>query len=321
MKLPQWCESLRPHQVIAIQNIIAAFDDTNTVILEAPTGSGKTLIADFVRQAFNMRTLYSCSSISLQHQFLRDFPEAALLKGRSNYPTLDHPERFTAKFGSQITCADCDKKRDSDGDWQCHQCSDVRQCPYERAKSQAVRSDLACVNTHYFLYECNYSGAMRNRDLVIIDECDTLEEILLSFIKVTITPRTLEKYALPKPDKKTVQSTWIDWSIECFSSLESQRSNLERTIPEYPSVTDIRNLKSLTNLCGDFRRLLDPTSGLESGNWVYDGYGAGHVEFKPISVAPYGNQYLWRHGKRWLLMSATVISAEDMAMSLGIGQS
>jgi len=318
MKLPSWADSLRPLQVSAIQDIISAFQHTNIVILEAPTGSGKTLIADFVRQAYNERTLYSCSSISLQHQFLRDFPDAKLLKGRSNYPTFDHPERFRSKF-NRVTCADCDKKQDSSGDWVCHQCSDVHKCPYELAKADAIRSDLCCVNTHYFLYECNYVGTMRNRDLVIVDECDLLEETLLSFIQVNIIPKQVEKYALPKPSKKTVQDSWIEWSGVCYESLKRQLSNANKSLSDYPTLHEIRESKSLSNLVGDFARLLDSDNGLVSGNWVYDGYGDGHIVFKPISVAPYGYQYLWRHGRKWLLMSATVISADELAKSLGIG--
>jgi Rad3-related DNA helicase len=319
MKLPVWAPTIRPNQVTALQGILDAYNSTDVVILEAPTGAGKTLIADLVRQSLNSRTIYSCSSISLQHQFLRDFPTAALLKGRSNYPTLDHPKQFTAKFSQKVSCADCDKKRDSEGDWECHQCSSVYRCPYELAKSEAVRSDLVCLNTHYFLYECNYSGAMRNRDLVIVDECDLLEEILLSFIQVSISPKQIEHYALPRPSKKTVQQSWIEWSGECYASLQSQLKRLERILSPYPTLTEIRELKSLNNLCGDFARLVNRENGLESGNWVYDGYGEGHIIFKPISVAPYGNQYLWQWGKRWLLMSATIISADELATSLGIG--
>jgi Rad3-related DNA helicase len=319
LSLPAWAPELRLQQVSAIQTIIEQFNHTNVVILEAPTGSGKTLIADQVMQALECRTLYSCSSISLQHQFLRDFPSATLLKGRSNYPTLDHPERFNSKFStSRITCADCNKKRDSEGNWECNQCSDVHQCPYELAKSEAVRSDLTCVNTHYFLYECNYVGALRNRDLVVVDECDTLEDTLLSFIQVHITPKQIEKYDLPKPDRKTVEASWIEWSTICHDLVKRQLSQLTRTIPDYPTLAQIREQRSLSSLAGDFGRLLSPVSGLGSGNWVYDGYGEGHIIFKPISVSSYGNQYLWRHGKKWLLMSATVISAEELAGRLGL---
>jgi Rad3-related DNA helicase len=38
----------------------------------------------------------------------------------------------------------------------------------------------------------------------------------------------------------------------------------------------------------------------------------------PVMVAPYGNRFLWRHAKRFLVMSATIISAAEMAESLGL---
>ena len=102
-------------------------------------------------------------------------------------------------------------------------------------------------------------------------------------------------------------------------TLKSQLIQFKRSTSEFPTLTEIRELRAITNLCGDFQRLLDVETGLRSGNWVYDGYGEGYVVFKPISVAPYGNTYLWRHGKRFLLMSATIISADELAASLGIG--
>jgi Rad3-related DNA helicase len=42
------------------------------------------------------------------------------------------------------------------------------------------------------------------------------------------------------------------------------------------------------------------------------------VTFRPIKVDRYARDYLWRHGRRWLLMSATIISAEQMALDLGL---
>ena len=159
---------------------------------------------------------------------------------------------------------------------------------------------------------------MRNRDLVVIDEADVLEDILLQFIQVSISPKQVETYALPKPDKKTVQESWVEWCGVCYDSLSEQCKEIKRTIPEFPSVVEIRALKSISTLVADFARLTDAVNGLGSGNWVYDGYRENYINFKPISVAPYAHQYLWQHGYKWLLMSATIISADELARSLGL---
>ena len=49
----------------------------------------------------------------------------------------------------------------------------------ERAKFGALISAQTCTNTYYFLNEANYIGRLAGRGIVIIDECDTLESILI----------------------------------------------------------------------------------------------------------------------------------------------
>ena len=97
--LPSWVQDLRPQQIQAAERIVDAFQEHDVVVLDAPTGSGKTLIADIVRRMVAARTVYCCSSIQLQRQFTEDFPYAKQLMGRSNYvpvwPKWDE------------TCADC----------------------------------------------------------------------------------------------------------------------------------------------------------------------------------------------------------------------
>lgn len=315
-KLPSWAIELRPVQITAIQDILEKFHDGNEVVFyEAPTGTGKTLVAEAIRQELHSRGIYLCATISLQHQFKRDFDYAALLQGRSNYPTLGFPDRYKPTQPSiSLSCEDCNKRK-LDGQWRCQWCSPVIDCPYERAKAAALRSDLACVNSYYFLYEANYVGTTSHRDLVIVDECDKMEDIMMSFIQVDINERRMKEFELPYPGKKTVMSSWIEWAKECHDILTSRPKIVQRL---FADVKEIKQQKRLDNLIGDVGRLLDPTFGLESGNWIYDGYKENNVVFKPIVVAPYAREYLWRHGKRWLLMSATIISEMEMARSLGL---
>jgi ATP-dependent DNA helicase DinG len=58
--------------------------------------------------------------------------------------------------------------------------------------------------------------------------------------------------------------------------------------------------------------------GLETASWIYDGKKDDlEVKFKPITVDKIGQQVLWRHGKKWLCMSASLLSSQEMAQSLG----
>jgi Rad3-related DNA helicase len=330
--LPEWAKSLRPLQVTAIEETSNAFQSGNDiVVLEAPTGTGKTLIADQIRQTVSPRALYLCSSLPLQDQFAKDFPEATILRGRSNYPTADYPERFNTKFDA-LSAGDCVKTKEclpacgncntstDEPTSHCLWCHPVRACPYENAKMAAIRNNLVCSNTYYFLYEANYSGALSNRGLVIVDECDTLEKVLMSFVEFHITERTATKYGITPPAKKTVSGAWIEWATLSQKEIATRHQHAKHNAQGSNDVKKWREVSSLERILGGLERLNNPDNGLPAGGWVYTGYGQGDIKFKPIEVGPYAEEYLWRHGKKWLLMSATVISTDVMMKSLGVSR-
>jgi ATP-dependent DNA helicase DinG len=338
VNLPDWVTELRPHQQEAANAIVESFNTGTTVFfLDAPTGSGKTLIAELVRQRLSSRALYLCSTLALQSQFALDFPHAAILRGRANYHTLDSPS-------PDLSCADCVKEKvtylkcqlpcpscppgpscecppnaclkETEEQLHCRWCHPVTSCPYESAKAAAFRSDLVCTNLSYFLNESNFVGNLTyKRQLIIIDEADLIEDALLHFVTVAISPRQQKEFGISQPEKKTVESAWIEWAI----SAESTVRNLLRKKPS-AEIRSIRRHKSLSRLLDNIRRLNDPDSGLASGNWVYTGYDRGGIEFKPVRVDSLANDLLWRHCERWLLMSATTISFAVEADNLGMNQ-
>jgi len=293
------------------------------VMVDAPTGSGKTLIAEMVRQTFSWRAVYLCSTLSLQDQFATDFPYSAVLRGRSNYPTADTPQLYpnltaadcTKENASGPQCSDCDPRLDPDVEFKhCRWCHPVSSCLYEIEKARALRSPLACSNISYFLYESNYIGWLaHSRDLIIVDEADLLEDALLSFISVSVTPHQQREYGISMPAKKTVEDTWIRWATATEAKVRSLKS---RRFGD--DLTSIRRKKNIERLHTDLLRLTNEESGIAKGNWVYTGYDTGRIEFKPINVAPYAKEFLWRHGPRFLLMSATTISFAAQAEALGL---
>lgn len=319
MQLPDWAPSLRPPQQKAVEEIISEFRHNNHVFLEAPTGTGKTLIGEVVRQELgDVRGIYLCHSLSLQEQFLRDFRSAAVIRGRSNYPTLDYPERYLSRnpqFG--LSAADCNKRRDGDR-WHCSWCSDVGSCPYELAKRTAITSKIVCANSTYFLYECNYVGSLRKRQLVVVDEVDTLEQVMMGFISVSISQHKMSEFNLAYPDKKTVEASWIDWAEESLSTLEKIPTSEQLSLFDAADLKKLKYRNRLKTFKEDLKRLLNPLTGIQGGNWIYDGYRENDVIFKPITVAPYAKEYLWSHGEKWLMMSATIISDQELALSLGL---
>lgn len=303
--IPAQFSSIRPHQWDAVEQIIEEFKTKDLVMVDAPTGSGKTLIGELARRLTvgpHQQTAYICSSIQLQSQFTSDFRYAREIKGRSNYETVSGHDG--------ITCADCTASPPDDPD--CYWCPSLQHCPYSMAKSSALAAPLAVLNTSYFLHATNYAGSFVDRQLVIVDECDVLEKELMGFVEVTISQRLMKDLDLGLPEHVTKPETWQTW----LNAVVIPKMSVELAkLPDHTDdVTILRKRRNLEQLIS---RLNVVAGGLADGNWVFDDYQSGKATFRPIRVDGFGGSFLWPHGKKWLLMSATIVSPETLAESLG----
>lgn len=304
---PDWVHEFRPHQREAIDQIKESFGSgTKVVILDAPTGSGKTLIAEAVRRELEVKSaLYVCSTKSLQDQFAHDFPDSKVLKGRSNYPTF---------YDDVARGDDCTWSMDAKT---CMWCPEKEVCPYEVAKKEAIRSPLAVVNTAYMLAECNGPGRFSKRDFVIADEADVLEGELLRHVGLDIGKDRASRLGLSDPQvvtagAKGAHAEWIAWCDDAVKKVAQQIPPFQ----EGMSLREIRGRKALLNL---YTKLVKVRAGIDAGGWIYTGKN-GYISWKPIRVDGVGGDSFWPHADRFLLMSATIISPDEVVESLGIEQ-
>lgn len=303
-QLPSWAVHDRwsDHQLPIFEEIIARYDEGNSlVVLDAPTGSGKTIIAEMVRQELGVSGVYLCTSLTLQSQFATDFPDAKLIMGRANYPPqLTDPD----PWGNTPTCADCDRT-----DNLCSYCPDVDTCPYTLAKLRAADADLACTNTAYFMGECQSPRSMfSGQPFTILDEADMAEGEIMRHVTVSISPRMQKLLELRSPRYKTKQDSWEEWFDYAVPKVERKL----QSIPTH-SLMDRRNHQRVERLLA---RMKDVQGNLDG--WIMTGYERdGAIEFKPITVDKLAPKVLWKHSRRWLAMSATIISPEEFVQSLG----
>jgi len=282
------------------------------MVLDAPPGSGKTVIAEAVRRLLRTRGLYICHTRGLQDQFAEDFDYCSVLKGRSNYPTM-RGELYNGPSWSRVTAADCTKSGEGE-DRRCIWCDPISGCPYEIAKGTLLRSQLGCINSAYFLYECNYVGRLSGFPFVIIDECDTFESELMGFIGFELTERRVREYELGEPRRVTKSEAWLEW-VEGAQGVVRRIYEREKTVDLAGNLPAVRRWNNINRLMSDLGRL---KRGLEEGAWVFTGRD-GRVAFKPIRVSEHGKECLWKHGGKFLLMSGTVISGYEIMDSLGGG--
>lgn len=321
--LPDWVESFREQQWDIIEQVDAAFQEVDVVFLQAPTGTGKTLIGEVARRKVGGQGIYACSTKALQDQFAHDFPYAKVIKGRNNYLTesgkLDQFGNVNTSLPySAITCADCTFNESTGA---CRWCRTKSLCPYTVVRNRAEMADLAVVNTSYFftiVSKVGQSGFL-GRELAIIDEADLLETELLNHIELNISSKRMEQMRISPPTKKTVESAWPTWvTDEALPKVRAYKATLTPASATGATADDIKEWNYTANL---IEKLNEMAIELPKGGWVYDGYDSGNVIFKPIMVGKYGAKILWPHAQKFLLMSATILSADLMAEELGLNGS
>ncbi len=328
--LPDWVEAFRPNQWDIVEEIVEAFmSGKKYVMLDAPTGAGKTLIAEVVRRRLGVRALYSCTTKTLQEQFSKDFGYAQMLKGRENYPTLNFPDAFGEENPNlRITAADCNKRweevaeedlqeRDcdcndedyvpeedpdyveetdatSDGEEirripVCDFCHSPDRCPYRMAKATALRSSLVCMNTAYLMTECNGPGQFSGRFNLAI--CDEAD----------LLENQLMNFVEVNVSSKVRRELGIEppyiKSHTAKGAYESWQGwcryaivRVKQRLAELPKkTTNVRVIRERKSLDNLLKRLEKVAEEVVGGGWVYTGYT--DAPDHPIIFRP-----VWVHG-------------------------
>lgn len=308
--LPAWVDELRPHQVDALDAIEAAFAEGNEVVyVDAPTGSGKTLIGQQTANRLDVPALYICSDKQLQRQFMRDFPYAKLLQGRNNYDTVFGPT--TGK--DRVSAEDCTANGPMDT---CMFCPGHHECAYQIAKTEALQADLAVLNTSYFLSAANFAKSFDNNELVIVDEADALESSLMGFVEFTVPEWMGRQLRLTYPGKGVHKPKLIAWLEQTATDAQDyvRKQALEpKEVKKYRAFA-----AQCVQVAFELQRDVNAKQSEEdTGRWLRD-YETRTLTLKPVLVSTFGPKNLWRHSRRWLIMSATIISADEMSDSLGV---
>ena len=182
---------IRDIQKEAIFKIIKSLvqEDKDYFILECPTGGGKSAIAITVarilKELFETRSSICTSTIALQDQYMKDFPELANLMGKTNY-SCSRKGHKDLKYNDMI-CKDLQSLQ---------LCFAKRDCPYVKARNNwQYESDYRITNSHFMVEACGavYSGQENKAftPFMVIDEAHTLSDIMLSHSSFKIEPINL----------------------------------------------------------------------------------------------------------------------------------
>lgn len=285
------------------------------VLLQAPTGSGKTLIANLTQRKLQApRMVYTCTTKSLQDQVVRDFVAGKVLKGRVNYPTLlGEVDELGMVSDDYVTAADCTWN----GEF-CVWCDEARpDCPYVIARDDAVNAQLAILNTSYLLTDYHGPKRFTFREFNVIDEADKVEGELLNHAELRISPSRMRTLNLNPPKYRTKADTWQGWLED--DAIPRAKDYLF-SLPALSQTNDVEVIREIRFMENLFDRLNLVADQMSDSRWVYGGYKEDddNVIFQPVFIDTMGQHLMWNNGLRFLLMSATILSPDVMATELGI---
>lgn len=179
----------REPQVRTVAKILEGMKTSNNIILNGPTGCGKSGIAYLLHEKMKEynsghKTTIICNQKLLQDQYA-DFldnkdGEVMVIKGKSNYVCF-------ADDKTSVDQAPCQHGI---------QCKDQAFCEYWQRRLKMRQIPLLIVNYHMVLSLMDSaSGWSRESDLCIYDESHSLADIITDYYKVTATNIEVPYYA------------------------------------------------------------------------------------------------------------------------------
>lgn len=178
---------LRPVQEEALEVIAGSKDP---LILELPTGSGKTLIGYTVLSALAAQRkhglFYVVPTKAQAEQVKRLHPDVHLAFGRNEHQCLYYPgEEFRA---DEIPCSllvDCRHRVDQTTGATME--AGVTPCPYLRQKFDAKQGQIVVCTTAYYLFTHLFSGETEQPNGVVFDEVHRLAQTVRDVLSYDIT--------------------------------------------------------------------------------------------------------------------------------------
>ena len=323
----------RAQQVEAINNILNSFDKGKKYYaLEAGTGVGKSAIATTVAQFLIEKTktpeeflegaIFVTTQKLLQDQYERDFL-------RSGMKSIKSAKNYKCKYKKFNTCSDgqAEIRLQEKGSSYWNVCT--FNCNYKLAKEEFIKSNLSVTNFPYLLTESNYSGKIKPRKLLVIDEAHNVETELSKFIEISVTERFSQKVLKTPLPKLNTHHQAFEWVRDVyFPKLSSYMKHVEDTLEKFSKVKDklgqfVSLSRQLQMMSGHHQRIKYFLNVYSKENWVFElqnsaVQGLAKLSFKPIDISQYANQYLFRMGYKILFMSATIIDSHKFFEMTGI---
>jgi len=204
----------------------------------------------------------------------------------------------------------------------------TRKCRYKTKKKEFIKSHDGVTNFAYFLAETMYVGEFKPRELLIVDECHNISSEISGFIDIKIEKSFAEdQLDLFFPTENKGIYTWIknDYEPELMKFKEEKEQNMEKhlaathRLSHDQAVKLSKDIEILDKHSCKVRRFLNFYT---RENWIIHITEDKNIEIKPIDVAQFTNEVLFKYGANYvLMMSATVLSKKKFCILNGLNPS
>jgi Rad3-related DNA helicase len=285
----------RKYQKEVVQKVIGAYEDGYTnVLIDAPTGFGKSIVNYVIAKWFTMNmgsVFYTTPQVSLLNQIESDpILDIAVIKGRSNYVCL-------ADKSKSCATGPCMTKKN-------YVC--VEECIYKRKKYDAMYHTIAAMSFAYLIYDRYVPEGLGfdDRELLIVDEGDDLENWAIEFGSFKF--RTKNRFN----DIDDV----IVWAKAAYKKVCGVIKEIEEK--DELSRDDLRDLNKLIKYKIKLTTFINKVSE-DKRNWVFTSDGKRLI-VKPVNAGQIIEELIWSRGEYRLVSSATIIDRVMFCRTTGL---
>jgi Rad3-related DNA helicase len=315
--------SHRGAQEQALADIAAAFADGNDVVLvRAPTGSGKSLLARAIAGA--ARTVeeaepsqatgayYTTPQVSQLDDVASDdlLDDLNVIRGKRNYTCI-----LPGEHDTPVDRAPCAREKGYD-------CSIRHRCPYFSDRAIASNRAIAAMTLAYFMQTAG-SEVFRKRDVVVIDEAHGLAEWAEMYATIDLKPRTVPVWDDVRVPAVADADDPVDRAVRFAETLAGVCSREKDDLLARPELTPEEaarrdrlqeRIAELNWFVEDYRDPESPTT------WVVDQTGGEGtaLTIKPLNPEKYLHHTVWDRGNSFALLSATILNKEAFCRQVGL---
>ena len=309
----------RPTQAQALADIRAAFEAGNEVVLvRAPTGSGKSLLARAVAgcaargsqasAADPIGAYYTTPQVSQLDDVAADplLEDLAVIRGKNNYDCI-----LPGETDTPVDRAPCVREQGFD-------CQVKHRCPYFSDRAIAANRAIAAMTLAYFMQTAG-SDVFGTRDVVVVDEAHGLGDWAEMYATIELGPRTVPDWDDLQPGPIEGLDDAAAYARRLREACDRGLTELRRQVELTPEAVARRD--RLEELRGDLGWFVEDCERSGSPTtWVVDqpaGAG-GAVTIRPMNPERFLRHTVWERGRRFALFSATILDGDAFCASLGL---